>query len=977
MAEDLRPWNDDSGIVVTPYPTHFAPASESANLVTRVFHDIDSSVDMICTIVVTDADGREVRHFKERQTFAAGEPMQFAPTWNGRDDLGRYLPNGPYTVTATIDMRAAGGPTRLRRDDEETAGETRVHSIHQTFAGTVVLDSVRRGRPGEVKSQTPNEPGFPYNFYFGTLHNQTSYSDGGHPNDSNCVSSTTHAAGDLDPAQAYAYARNTGHLDFMGITDHNHQFNDACSGCTAAQIIARYHTGLTAAANATVDGTFVGIYGMEWGYIATQSFPNEGHVGLFEVPKLFGWEPSSTCTIGVDCYYEVYTNQSAASYAAMYTAAKNNPSAWGAFGQFMHPADGTKSAAGQGVDYNNIQYTVDGDDVIHTAAVISGPATDPSTAAVDTGALYAGEPVNGAQYAAYTSTDMYNRILGAGYHVAPAADPDVHCANYGTSTRDRVVILATTLTKASIMDAIHHRRVYATSNSNTQLVYTLTSGATKYYMGDGGIRATGPVPTSGPITVHVSVWDPDAGQTATSIKIKEPVPGTVTGADTVIATGTTSPFDYTFTPTAGNHTYYVYVTMSTGDRLWSAPVWINEGAAPDTTPPTTSITAPANNATVSGTVSVTASASDNVGVTKVEFYLDNALQSTATVSPYSWSWNTTTALNGAHALSSKAYDAAGNVGTSAAVNVTVSNAPPDTTPPTTAITAPVAGATVTGTTAVSATASDNVAVTKVEFYLDNVLQSTDTTAPYDWSWNTTTSANGAHSLTSKAYDAANNVGTSAAVNVTVSNVADYSLSVTPASVTVTAGSAASYTVNIARSGGFTGGVTFSISGLPAGAGATFTPNSATAGSSALSITTTTATAAGSYLFTVTGTSGALSHTATGTLVVNAAPAGNFTLAVTPASVTVQSNGGTATYTVNITRTSFTSSISFSVSGLPAGVTASFSPNPTTGNSTTLTLTVPASTAAGTYTFTVTGTGGGLTRTATSKLVKSTTCDGNC
>ena len=103
---------------------------------------------------------------------------------------------------------------------------------------------------------------------------------------------------------------------------------------------------------------------------------------------------------------------------------------------------------------------------------------------------------------------------------------------------------------------------------------------------------------------------------------------------------------------------------------------------PDVTAPTTSITAPANGATVSGTISVTASASDNVGVTKVEFYLDGALQSTDTSSPYTWSWNTTAAANGSHALTSMAYDAANNVGTSAAVNVTVSNGGPDTTPPT-------------------------------------------------------------------------------------------------------------------------------------------------------------------------------------------------------------------------------------------------------------------------------------------------------
>jgi beta-lactamase superfamily II metal-dependent hydrolase len=93
----------------------------------------------------------------------------------------------------------------------------------------------------------------------------------------------------------------------------------------------------------------------------------------------------------------------------------------------------------------------------------------------------------------------------------------------------------------------------------------------------------------------------------------------------------------------------------------------------------------------------------------------------------------------------------------------------DITAPTTSITAPLAGATVSGTATVSASASDNIGVTKVEFYLDGALQSTDTTSPYSWSWNTTTTANGSHSLTSKAYDLALNVGTSTSVTVTVSN----------------------------------------------------------------------------------------------------------------------------------------------------------------------------------------------------------------
>ena len=131
------------------------------------------------------------------------------------------------------------------------------------------------------------------------------------------------------------------------------------------------------------------------------------------------------------------------------------------------------------------------------------------------------------------------------------------------------------------------------------------------------------------------------------------------------------------TNSCGHTTYLGYNDPSYDNGLIyaNAVAWLanGSGGGGDTTAPTTSITAPANGATVSGTTSVTASASDNVGVTKVEFYLDGALKSTDTASPYSWSWDTTTAANGSHSLVSKAYDAANNVGTSATVTVTVSN----------------------------------------------------------------------------------------------------------------------------------------------------------------------------------------------------------------------------------------------------------------------------------------------------------------
>ncbi len=98
--------------------------------------------------------------------------------------------------------------------------------------------------------------------------------------------------------------------------------------------------------------------------------------------------------------------------------------------------------------------------------------------------------------------------------------------------------------------------------------------------------------------------------------------------------------------------------------------------------------------------------------------------------------------------------------------------PPDVTLPVVSLTAPAAGATVSGTVTVSASASDNSGiVTLVEFFVDGVLKSSDATAPWAFSWDTRTAANGSHTLTAKAYDPSNNVGASASVPVTVSNQA--------------------------------------------------------------------------------------------------------------------------------------------------------------------------------------------------------------
>jgi subtilisin family serine protease len=190
------------------------------------------------------------------------------------------------------------------------------------------------------------------------------------------------------------------------------------------------------------------------------------------------------------------------------------------------------------------------------------------------------------------------------------------------------------------------------------------------------------------------------------------------------------------------------------------------GGGVDTTPPTTTLTAPSAGTTLSGTVTLSANASDNVGVARVDFLVDGQTVGSDLTAPYSLVWNTTTVVNGNHSVVARAVDAAGNLGTSGVVGVTVSN---DTIPPTATLTAPSAGATLSGTATLSANASDNVGVARVDFLVDGQLIGSDTTAPYSLAWDTTTAVSGSHSVVARAVDTAGNLGTSGAVGVTVSN----------------------------------------------------------------------------------------------------------------------------------------------------------------------------------------------------------------
>jgi hypothetical protein len=132
----------------------------------------------------------------------------------------------------------------------------------------------------------------------------------------------------------------------------------------------------------------------------------------------------------------------------------------------------------------------------------------------------------------------------------------------------------------------------------------------------------------------------------------------------------------------------------------------------------------------------------------------------------------------------------------------------------------------------------------------------------------------------------------------------------------------------------------------------------------VTLAATTAATLGAATVTITGTGGGLTRITTINLTVTAP---DFSLAASPASLPVN-QGASGTSTINITRTGgFTGSVAFSASGLPSGVTASFNPTPTTGNSSVVTLAAAATAVTGAATVTITGTSGGLTHTTTISL----------
>jgi hypothetical protein len=214
----------------------------------------------------------------------------------------------------------------------------------------------------------------------------------------------------------------------------------------------------------------------------------------------------------------------------------------------------------------------------------------------------------------------------------------------------------------------------------------------------------------------------------------------------------------------GSSTYFSYGLVDAYKAVTAAKNIVSVA------PPTVSISSPANGATMSGTISVQGSATSSLSITNVQFLVDSQQVSTASASPFSFSWNSATFANGPHTLTVNALDSSGNMGT-ASISVNFNNqAVTDTTPPSVVILQPTGGATISsittanGNVQISVSATDDTTVSQVSIYIDATLQCTDTAAPYTCTWNTKKIKSGTHTIGATAWDTS---GNSASPSITV------------------------------------------------------------------------------------------------------------------------------------------------------------------------------------------------------------------
>jgi hypothetical protein len=461
-------------------------------------------------------DGRVALRWRGAAPFA-GDDMTVAVPWSGRLGLSP-APGGIYRVRLRATVRG-DAHEEIEQDWEIAVGAPPLPAM------PAFSPLPRAFEPAAVAA--PGAP--PYTVYLGNLHSQTNHSDGG-ADIAGCKGAQPPLKAPHGPIDAFAYARGRG-LDILVASEHNHMYDGSegsAPDADPAAARALYRAGLESAAGfSKKHPDFLAVYGLEWGVIS-----NGGHINIFNSDELLGWETNARGELMAD------TRTPKGDHAALYTLMRER----GWVGQFNHPAHSGQFQ----VDGVPLAYTEDGGETMALCEVMNSTAFSTN--------------VNETETRRSNFEGACNRLLEAGYRLAFSTNQDNHCANWGASFTNRTGVLlpnGTALNRASFVEALRARRVFATMDKDSQLVLT----ANGRLMGE---RFT----NRGPLAL-VANFANSTGKKAASVAIMEGVPG---------RKGTVTPMsdqaETSFTPSPGAHFYYAKVTQDDGNVLWSAPVWV-------------------------------------------------------------------------------------------------------------------------------------------------------------------------------------------------------------------------------------------------------------------------------------------------------------------------------------------------------------------------------------------------------------------
>lgn len=359
-----------------------------------------------------------------------------------------------------------------------------------------------------------------YNYYFGNLHSHTGLSDGSKDSTSSGVST---------PSGAYAYAKLSQNFNFLGVSEHNHYSSANNPGFQ----IQSYSVGLNQAAAANQEGSFLTLFGMEWGVSSNYN----GHLVIYGFNQLIGWETNN---------YNIYNAKT--DYDGIFKKVKNNA---GAFCYLAHPnfsdytTNGTSATALAYSPYN----------AAYDSAIVGTPLR--SGLAFSTFTDYSDYPAG--NYFSY-----YLKLLSVGYHVGIGYDHDNHYTNFGRSNGGRLVIVTPTLTTANLYAAMKNMNFYGSDDWNAKVSFTHGTDIM-------GAILTG---SSNP-TFNVTHNDMD-GEQADSIKIWRGIRG---GSTAQVISTTKNNNTKVFTDsglTPGNDYYYfAEIKQLDGDWIVTSPIWYN------------------------------------------------------------------------------------------------------------------------------------------------------------------------------------------------------------------------------------------------------------------------------------------------------------------------------------------------------------------------------------------------------------------